>query len=310
MVQIEDIAADGKVLISAGALRFGVYGAIDQQERDLSVFDATRLFHISADGRHVLLWDNSPGAGRDRVFRRNIDGSELVPIGPGAPAAVSPDGDWAAIFGDGVTNQGIRNKMTLIPTRVGTARTIDLPINVQVVGGEGLGRPNWAQRTYDFSADGTRLLIPHGRAGDRPPRVYVYDVTSNATTPITPEGVTGAAVLSPDGRFVAVNHPSGVVVHSVDDGSQRDLAGPPEPGHVAAWSADGRSLFVVDQEGDTARVFRREIASGTRELIRVLRAQSPAGVTAFEVFVSRNGQAYAYTTSLRLANLYVVEGLR
>jgi hypothetical protein len=26
--------------------------------------------------------------------------------------------------------------------------------------------------------------------------------------------------------------------------------------------------------------------------------------------VSRGGQAYAYTTSLRLANLYVIEGLR
>jgi Tol biopolymer transport system component len=310
MIQIEDISPDGKVLISAGALRYAAYGSADRDERDLTVFDASRVFHVSADGRQLLLWDNSPGAGRDRVFLRNMDGTPAVPIGPGAPAALSPDGHRAAVIGDGVTNDRTRNKLTLFPTGAGTARTIDMPIDLEPLGGDALGRTNWSRRTYDFSADGTRLLIPYGHDGDRPPRVYVYDFTRHAMTPITPEGITGPAVLSPDGRSVAVNHPSGVVIHSIDDGGQRDLAGPQEPGHVAAWSADGRSLFVVEQGGDTARVFRREIAGGRRELVRELRAQAPAGVTAFEVFVSRNGQAYAYTTSLRLANLYVVEGLR
>jgi hypothetical protein len=69
MIQIEDISADGKVLIAAGTLRFSVYGSTEGGgERDLTVFEATRLFHLAADGRQVLLWDNSPGAGRDRVF--------------------------------------------------------------------------------------------------------------------------------------------------------------------------------------------------------------------------------------------------
>jgi hypothetical protein len=310
MIQIEDIAADGKVLISAGELRFAAYGGTDETERDLTVFDATRVFHLSADGRQVMLWDNSPGSQRDRVFVRNTDGSPPVPIGPGAAAAVSPDGKWAAVIGNGVTNERNRNKLTLLPTSVGTARTIDLPINLEPLGGDALGRPAWSRRTYDFSADGTRLLIPFGHADKRPPRVYVYDLPRNSMKPITPEGVTGPAALSPDGRYVAVNHPSRVVIHAVDDDGQRDLPGPPESGYVAAWAADGRSLFVVETAGDKARVFRREIATGKREFVRELRAQAPAGVTAFEVFVSRNGQAYAYGTSLRLANLYVIEGLR
>jgi Tol biopolymer transport system component len=200
--------------------------------------------------------------------------------------------------------------LTLVPTSVGTARTIDRSIDLEPVGGDALGRANWSRRSYEFSADGTRLLIPSGRADQRPSRVYVYDLPRNVMKAITPEGVTGAAVLSPDGRFVAVSHQSRVVIHSVDDEGQRDLPGPAEPGHVAAWSADGRSLFVVEQSGDLARVFRRDIATGRRELTRELRAQTPAGVTAFEVFVSRTGQAYAYGTNMRLANLYVVEGLR
>jgi hypothetical protein len=198
----------------------------------------------------------------------------------------------------------------LLPTGVGAARTIDLPINLEPMGGDALGRTNWSRRSYDFSADGTRLLIPFGRAGERPPRVYVYDLPGHSLKPITAEGVTGAAALSPDGKFVAVSQRGRVVLYPVDDGTERELPGPPEPGHVATWSADGRWLFLVEQSGDLARVFRREVAGGRREFVRELRAQAPAGVTAFEIFVSRDGQAYAYSTSSRLANLYVIEGLR
>ena len=79
---------------------------------------------------------------------------------------------------------------------------------------------------------------------------------------------------------------------------------------VAAWSVDGRSLLVVEQAEEVARMFRRDILSGTREFLREVRIPEPAGVTAFDVFVSRDGQAYAYTKSLRLANVFVVEGLR
>ena len=152
--------------------------------------------------------------------------------------------------------------------------------------------------------------LAYGHAGDRPPRVYVYGLPSRALKAVSAEGVTGPAVLSPDGRFVAVNDGSQVIVHSVEDGSTRALPGPPEPGTVAAWSTDGRSLFVVESFGDRVCVFQRELTTGVRLLVREIRPQMPAGVTAFDVFVSRNGQSYAYTVSQRLANVFVVEGLR
>jgi eukaryotic-like serine/threonine-protein kinase len=310
MIQIEDITSDGKVLLSAGTLRFSVRGSSEGGERDLTVFDATRLHHLARDGRGVLLWDNSPGAGRNRAFLGHMAARPPVPLGPGAPAALTPDGKWAAVIGDGVTNQRIRNKLTLMPTGAGAARTLDLPIEIEPLYGGALGRTDWSRRTYDFSVDGSRLLIPFGRAPGRPPRVYVYDLPRNSLKPVTPEGMTGPAVLSPDGRFVAVNDKSRIRIYSVDDGKDRVLAGVPEPGNVAAWSSDGQSLLIVEQVEDRARVFRRDILSGTRELVREIRVQEPDGVTSVDILLSRDGQSYGYTKQLRLANVFVVEGLR
>jgi hypothetical protein len=57
-------------------------------------------------------------------------------------------------------------------------------------------------------------------------------------------------------------------------------------------------------------VFRRDLTSGARELVREIRPQTPAGLTAFDVFISRDGQSYAYSVHQRLANVFVIEGLR
>ena len=35
--------------------------------------------------------------------------------------------------------------------------------------------------------------------------------------------------------------------------------------------------------------------TGARSFVREIRAQAPAGITAFDVFVSRNGESYACT---------------
>ena len=167
----------------------------------------------------------APARGRNRVFLGHMDGTPPVPLGPGAPAALSPDGKWAAVIGNGVTNERIRNKLTLFPTGAGTARTIDLPIDLEPL-------PWRRARPHGLVPAHVRLLCGRDASADsvRPARrspaaVYVYDLPRNSMKPITPEGITGPAVLSPDGRFVAVNDNSQVRVYSVDDGERSTAAG-------------------------------------------------------------------------------------
>jgi hypothetical protein len=52
------------------------------------------------------------------------------------------------------------------------------------------------------------------------------------------------------------------------------------------------------------------VVSGARQFVREIRVPEPAGVTAIDILVSPDAQSYGYTRQLRLANLFVVEGLR
>lgn len=74
-VSIQDISPEGKVLVTSGSLLFSVKGApsAGERERDLSAFDATRLAHLDATGRHVILSDSSTGAAGGSAFLRPMD---------------------------------------------------------------------------------------------------------------------------------------------------------------------------------------------------------------------------------------------
>ena len=315
-VRLEDIAPDGKVLLSSGSLRYAVHGLLgnDERERDLSVFDATRVGHFSADGRHILLWDNSEGAnGRARSFcegsktRQRSGSAEVL----GSPLAVAPGGQWAATAAATSNSDGTCSISSCLPPP-GPARRARSTCRSRlgVVLSDPSGRANWKDRTYELSADGQRLLIPHGWAKGRPPRVYVHDLQQGWTRPVTPEGVTGPAVLSADGRFVATTEASTLVVYSVDSGERRELPGGKESALPARWSADARSLLLVEPLGSMARVVRRTIETGSREVVREIRLPDPAGVMQLDLWISDDGQKYVYTTGRRLSNLFLVEGLK
>ncbi len=75
------------------------------------------------------------------------------------------------------------------------------------------------------------------------------------------------------------------------------------------WSADGRYLFLRQDEGLTAvRISRLDLASGREEPWKELKPADPVGVQIGEVVMTPDGNAYAYSFQRDIS--HVVSGRR
>ena len=79
----------------------------------------------------------------------------------------------------------------------------------------------------------------------------------------------------------------------------------------AAWSADGKALWVFRRDTVPASVFRVDLASGQRELWKTLTPPDPVGVYSIIQFkVTPAGDGYFYGYTRVLSQLYLAHGLR
>jgi Tol biopolymer transport system component len=134
------------------------------------------------------------------------------------------------------------------------------------------------------------------------------DATPHA---ISMEGVR-SNVLSPDGKFVAARGPDEkVYLFPVGGGEPKVVAGV-QPGEFpTAWSADGRSIFVIARGQIPAQVFRVDVATGQRTSWRSLEPADAAGIDTIRgVLISADDKAYVYGYSRTLSDLYLVQGLK
>jgi hypothetical protein len=312
--EIEDVSPQGQILMVSGSLRYSVHGSLAPSggERDLSVFNATRLIQLSADGTAVLLLDDSGvqagGSQGGGVFTRPTDGSPPTEVGSGRPLVMTQDGTLVAMLGDGAQRQITdSDSITLVPTGVGNPRTIRLPVTVRFSDRSPIGINAPEFQSWEFSDDGRRLLVPFAWEEGAKPRVWVYDLEEERAWAITAEGVTGPVVMSPDGRYVASNEARGLMVYAVETGSQTQVPGSAEPGKLVRWSSRPDVVYVVEQSGAGASVYERNIMTGARGFLREIRVPDPAGATRFDLSLSRTGEAYAYSLDRWLTNLFVIE---
>ena len=289
--RLEDVARDGRVLISRGTPTSGMAGRApgDAAERDLSWLQGSSAVDLTEDGRHLLFGEYFEGGGvRGRIYLRGTDGSPAVQLAEGFPGCLSPDGQWAVIRRPGA------RALSLIPTGAGEGR--DLP------------RTDFDVYKAAFFPDGRRLLLG-GQAPGHSGRLYVQDLETGLTRPITPE-MTGAGVVSPDGTRVATIGHDGHFLYPVEGGERRPLAGPEDEEWPVQWSADGRFVYVHKQGTFPVRVTSIELATGGRAIWKELAPADPAGVTFVQPILTRDARAYAYTYYRYLSDLYLVTGLR
>ena len=295
---VDDIARDNprdkKVLFTVVDSRLGISALAPgaKQESDLSWFDGSQVYDISADGKTILFVELSYGQARNpAIYIRKTDGSQAVRLGDGNRPALSPDGKFVAC----ILNDGSKTELSLLPTGPGEARVFSTP-------GMHYERVEWFP-------DGQKLLFT-GNEPNRPLRTYVQDTRGGAPVPVTPEGVA-ASHVSPDGKYV-----TDVV------GNKLNLlpigGGTPQPGleveageAVIRWSADGRYLFLAQNEGLTAmKIHRLDLAARREDSWKELKPADPVGVRIGQVVMTPDGSAFAYSFQRDISTLYLAAGLK
>jgi eukaryotic-like serine/threonine-protein kinase len=293
-VLVDDITRDGRVLISVVDSRVGISGLTSgaKQERDLSWFDASLVYDISADGKTLLFVELSDGKARNKaIYIRPTDGSAAIRLGEGNRPALSPDGKWVAC----IVSDGAKTTLTLLPTRAGEARPIS-------TAGMHYERVEWFP-------DGQHLLFT-GNEPDKPSRTFMQDIVGGKPIPVTPEGRTATRV-SPDQKNVTSMAGGKLTLMSVAGGKEKTISGL-EPGEsVVRWSGDGRYLYLRQLvDPSFLKISRLDLATGRKEPWKELKTPDPVGVTISQVVMTPDGASYAYSFQRDITTLYLADSLK
>ena len=293
---LQDIARDGRVLLSRDSVRRELMGLMSGQpkERDLSWLDYSFPAELSADGKSLLFLEAGEGGGKEyTIYLRRADGDAPVRLGGGQADALSPDGKWAISSPLATPAQ-----LVLLPTGPGESK----------------------QLTHDTIHHNRACWMPDGKqilfSGSEPgkgTRFYVQDVDGGTPRAFSPEGIDPRAfAVSPDGQTVAgLGQDEKAYLYSVAGGQPRLIPGP-EPGEQPInWSADGRSLYVYKPGQLPASVYGVEVASGKRTQWKQLAPSDPAGVWRIgPVLMTPDARYYVYGYHRILSDLFLADGLK
>ena len=292
-IDLEDIARDGRVLLTHPNLRFETTALAPgaSKERDLTWLGLSQLADLSDDGRRVLFTELPEGAGEGGLtYLRKTDGSPAVRLGEGWALALSPDGKWALSM---LTSP---SRLVLLPTGVGEAKSMTQP---------GLTYLAWG----GWFPDSRRVLFMAEVNGTS--HAYVQDIDGGEPRSFGPPGIL-VPIVAPDGRTIAALAQDFIpVLFSTDGGASRPCPGLESSDRPIRWSADGRSLLFLRRKGLTAEVHQLELATGRQRLLKNLATQDPAGASApGRVRLTPDGKSYAYAFMRNLSDLYLVDGLK
>src|SRR5579862_6675134 len=303
-VMIFDIFKDGRVLLMSASWRRELVGVIggDPKQHDLSWLDYTYPADISADGKTLLFDEEGGGGSLDysksgglsyAVYIRKTDGSPAVLLGEGGAVSLSPDGKWVVS-----QTQDTPSQLKLLTTGAGEPKVLTKD-NIN---------HSWAH----WFPDGKRLLFSGNEPG-KGVRLYVFDIASGKSQPISAEGVNGTAfVISPDSQMIAGIGPDQKgYLYPVNGGDPRAIPGFNSGEQPITFSNDNKSLYVYQPGELPARVDRLDLQTGKRALWKELIPSDPAGVeTIGPILMTPDAKTCIFGYHRMLADLYLVEGLK
>jgi Tol biopolymer transport system component len=294
-LHLQDIASDGRVLVTLNSTRLDMaYTTLDQsQDIDLSYHDQNSVRDISSDGRFVLFEDSSEAAGPGyAVLMRKVDGSLPVRLGEGSAGGISPDGKLALSV-----STGNKPQVTLLPIGPGQPRTIAVT-----------GLQHLQNGYARFLADGQRFAM-NGNDAAQATRCYLIEAATGSARAVSPEGVP-CGVFSPDGTTMTVSSDGGVSIYSMD-GSKHAIPHLTSDFTPIKWSRDGSLLYGYHFGEFPSRIYKAEIVTGKETLLKQLKPAVPAGVVLVApIIASGDGTRFAYSYNQTLSSLYLVSGLQ
>ena len=295
-VVVEDIAADGRVLValrsSRLAMGFTRLGA--KEDIDVSWHDWNSARDISADGNSVLFEDASDAAGPNyAVVIRRVDGGLPIRLGEGSSGGLSSDGKWAA-----AVSMSEPAQITLLPVGAGQPRVIRVTGLQHVHNG-------WAR----FLPNNQELAVGGDETGHAL-RCYVVNLSNGRARAVTPEGLA-CGPISPDGTLiVGKGSTEGISAFPLSGGAPKTLVATKTNFNPLEWSSDGSSLYGYHAGEFPSKVYALNLAAGVETTLRELKPGASSGVvTVAPVVASRDGKSFAYSYNQTLSVLYVISGL-
>jgi dipeptidyl aminopeptidase/acylaminoacyl peptidase len=287
---LEDVATDGRALVSAGSLRSHVvYGSInDTTDRDLAWFDFAVQPSVSADGKLVAFTEAGEGAGGTYgIFVRPANGGPAVRVTDGGGGAISPDGTQVFAFASSDRQEGI-----LAPTGAGAPKRISLKMLDQIAGST-------------WFPDGRHILVLANEPGHQS-RTWRLDPANGKLEAITPEGAR-ARVISPNGRLLAVGAGTDRYLLDVQTGAKIYVKGVEPTDVPIGFTADSSAVYLFQPDPQGGQIFRVDVSSGTRTLARTLHANDPAGLAVVGIpSMSLDGEHFAYSVGTLKSQLFLL----
>jgi eukaryotic-like serine/threonine-protein kinase len=295
---IQDIAADGRTLVSHDVIRIGVLGkaAGETTERDLSWLDWSAAFDLSKDGKTLLFNETGEGSGPAySCFIRGTDGSPPVRLGDGSATSLSPDGHWVTAS----TSRSDPVQLWIYPTGAGEKKLLPT------------GKLN-VETSADWLPDGKSIVFTAAESGHGV-RVFLIPASGGAPRAVTPEGYRLVGrTATPDGKAIIVIGPDRRrYLYRLEGGEPEQIKGLADDETPSGWSADGRYLYVFRRRDVPVKVSKLDVTTGQREPWKELAPRDGAGIQDLApVIPTPDGSAYVYGYSRTLSDMYVVEGLK
>jgi dipeptidyl aminopeptidase/acylaminoacyl peptidase/predicted Ser/Thr protein kinase len=292
-VRVQDIARDGRVLLTLNSSRREIVGfsAGGAAERNLTWLNWSFPIDISADGKTVLF--NEQNIQPNGIYLRKLDGSTAVRLGDGISYGFSPDGRWVLSLRE---DNGTR--FTLLPTGAGEPK--ELP-----EGGVSIQSAGWFP-------DGRRILISGSEPGHGS-RLFVQELPEGKPRAITPEGVHFIfGAIAPDGKSAVGTGPDRrAAIYPTEPGDPRPVPGLEADDVPLRWNADGSSILVYRPSAPPLRVETVDVSTGRRTLWKEIRPPDPSGVEQVgPIVISPDGASYVYSYRRGLDELYLATGMR